>query len=32
MATFTGLLWHLQTSVPPAKFGAAGFIPLSTDG
>src|SRR5215470_15405774 len=32
MLTSTGLLAHLQASVPPAKFGEPGLTPLSTAG
>src|SRR5689334_11076531 len=32
MATSTGLLAHLQTSVPPAKLAEPGLRPLSTAG
>src|SRR5215471_17204679 len=32
MLSSTGLLAHLQSSVPPAKFAAPGFTPPSTAG
>src|SRR5258707_13591090 len=31
-ADLTGLSWHLQTKVPPAKLPEPCFTPLSTDG
>src|SRR5260370_36977866 len=32
MPTLTGLAWHLQTRVPPAKVPGAFLTPLSTHG